>query len=82
MAEVWAHPQFAACGRWRTVGTPGGDIQALLPPATLSGVSVGSPLQGAADLVAPLVLCERMEGPAMQTVSSNDCEWQYQGIAA
>ena len=38
MAEVWAHPQFAARGRWRTVGTPGGDIQALLPPATLSGM--------------------------------------------
>ncbi|OYY92651.1 MAG: CoA transferase, partial [Polaromonas sp. 28-63-22] len=32
MAEVWAHPQLQARGRWQTVGSPAGDIPALLPP--------------------------------------------------
>ena len=32
MAGVWAHPQLAARERWQTVGTPAGDIPALLPP--------------------------------------------------
>lgn len=35
--DVWAHPQFQARRRWREVATPKGPIQALLPPATLSG---------------------------------------------
>jgi formyl-CoA transferase len=29
---------LAARDRWRTVGTPGGDIRALLPPANLTNV--------------------------------------------
>ncbi|MBI5276476.1 MAG: CoA transferase [Burkholderiales bacterium] len=32
MAGVWAHPQLKARNRWRTVGSPSGDIPALLPP--------------------------------------------------
>ncbi len=32
MAGVWAHPQLAARERWHTVGSPAGDIPALLPP--------------------------------------------------
>ena len=32
MAEVWAHPQLKARGRWQPVGSPGGEIPALLPP--------------------------------------------------
>jgi itaconate CoA-transferase len=32
MADVWAHPQLQARGRWTEVGTPGGAIPALLPP--------------------------------------------------
>jgi itaconate CoA-transferase len=32
MAGLWAHPQLKARGRWQTVGTPVGDIPALLPP--------------------------------------------------
>ncbi len=32
MAEVWAHPQLKARQRWQTVGSPAGDIPALLPP--------------------------------------------------
>ena len=32
MADVWAHPQLKARQRWQTVGSPAGDIPALLPP--------------------------------------------------
>ena len=38
VAEFLDHPVLAARGRWRAVGTPGGDIRALLPPANLSDV--------------------------------------------
>ncbi|MDO5290137.1 MAG: CaiB/BaiF CoA-transferase family protein [Pseudomonadota bacterium] len=36
MAGLWAHPQLAARARWRQVGTPAGDIPALLPPGRSS----------------------------------------------
>lgn len=32
MAGVWAHPQLKARQRWQAVGSPAGDIPALLPP--------------------------------------------------
>mgnify|MGYP000524475426 FL=1 len=32
MEGLWAHPQLAARERWQTVGSPAGDIPALLPP--------------------------------------------------
>ncbi len=32
MAEVWVHPQLQARERWQNVGSPAGDIPALLPP--------------------------------------------------
>lgn len=32
MAGVWAHAQLRARQRWRSVGSPAGDIPALLPP--------------------------------------------------
>jgi itaconate CoA-transferase len=32
MAGLWSHPQLKARERWRQVGTPAGDIPALLPP--------------------------------------------------
>ncbi len=35
--EVWQHPQLKARERWRDIGSPVGEIPALLPPATLSG---------------------------------------------
>jgi len=37
MADVWAHPQLQARGRWTEVGTPAGAIPALLPPGMLHG---------------------------------------------
>ena len=36
MEEFWSHPQLAARGRWREVGSPAGRLQALLPPFNLS----------------------------------------------
>jgi itaconate CoA-transferase len=33
MAGLWSHPQLQARERWRTVGTPAGEVPALLPPA-------------------------------------------------
>ncbi len=34
MAEVWAHPQLKARGRWTDVGSPQGALPALLPPGS------------------------------------------------
>ncbi len=34
MAGLWAHPQLAARGRWREVGSPAGPLPALLPPGS------------------------------------------------
>ena len=36
MAGLWAHQQLSARQRWRTVGTPAGDVPALLPPGVNS----------------------------------------------
>ncbi len=35
--EFAGHPQLAARDRWREVDTPGGPVQALLPPVTVPG---------------------------------------------
>jgi crotonobetainyl-CoA:carnitine CoA-transferase CaiB-like acyl-CoA transferase len=35
--EFADHPQLAARDRWREVDTPGGPVQALLPPVTVPG---------------------------------------------
>jgi itaconate CoA-transferase len=38
VAEVWAHPQLQARGRWTEVSTQAGRIPALKPPAMLRGM--------------------------------------------
>jgi formyl-CoA transferase len=38
VAGLLDHPVLAGRDRWRKVGTPGGEVQALLPPADLGGV--------------------------------------------
>jgi crotonobetainyl-CoA:carnitine CoA-transferase CaiB-like acyl-CoA transferase len=38
MQEFWEHPQLAARGRWRKVGSPAGQIDALKPPANIEGM--------------------------------------------
>jgi crotonobetainyl-CoA:carnitine CoA-transferase CaiB-like acyl-CoA transferase len=42
MAEVWAHPQLKARGRWTEVGSPQGPLPAMLPPGSWGG-EAGSP---------------------------------------
>jgi itaconate CoA-transferase len=42
-ADLASHPQLRARNRWRTVGTPGGEIEALLPPVEVAG---GDPVMG------------------------------------
>lgn len=37
MADFVQHPQLAARGRWRDVGSPVGNLPALLPPTNLEG---------------------------------------------
>ena len=34
MKDVWAHPQLKARNRWKQVGSPVGELPALIPPAT------------------------------------------------
>lgn len=36
--DVWEHVQFSARDRWREINTPGGTVQALLPPFTFTDV--------------------------------------------
>ncbi|AXB44709.1 CaiB/BaiF CoA transferase family protein [Amycolatopsis albispora] len=36
MAEVWAHPQLAARGRWHEVGTPAGPVPSLALPGLVT----------------------------------------------
>jgi crotonobetainyl-CoA:carnitine CoA-transferase CaiB-like acyl-CoA transferase len=36
MADLWAHPQLQARERWVTVGSPAGELPALLPPGKQS----------------------------------------------
>lgn len=36
MADLWQHPQLQARQRWRPVGTPAGEVPALLPPGVNS----------------------------------------------
>ncbi|KAA0120049.1 CaiB/BaiF CoA-transferase family protein [Mycolicibacterium sp. P9-22] len=40
-SEVIAHPHLKARDRWRQVGTPKGEIAALLPPPVISGLELG-----------------------------------------
>ncbi|EJN07625.1 CaiB/BaiF CoA-transferase family protein [Herbaspirillum sp. YR522] len=44
MHDVWAHPQLRARNRWVRVGTPMGEIAALLPPgvANADGAQMGA----------------------------------------
>jgi crotonobetainyl-CoA:carnitine CoA-transferase CaiB-like acyl-CoA transferase len=35
--DLFSHPQLVARDRWQRVGTPGGEIGALLPPAEIEG---------------------------------------------
>ncbi len=41
MAGLWAHPQLQARERWRSVGSPEGDIPDLLPPGRSNAFDYG-----------------------------------------
>jgi len=38
MQEFWVHPQLAARKRWRKVGSPAGELDALAPPFNIDGM--------------------------------------------
>ncbi|KVH73556.1 CoA-transferase [Burkholderia cepacia] len=40
VGDLWTHPQLHARGRFRTVGSQAGELQALLPPATIDSFDV------------------------------------------
>lgn len=40
VGDLWTHPQLHARGRFRTVGSPAGELKALLPPATIDSFDV------------------------------------------
>jgi itaconate CoA-transferase len=46
MTEFGDHPQLRARDRWRTVHTPEGEIEALLPPVTASWTPAMGPVPG------------------------------------
>lgn len=39
-AELFEHPQLLDRDRWRPVGSPGGEVRALLPPVTMADTDV------------------------------------------
>jgi crotonobetainyl-CoA:carnitine CoA-transferase CaiB-like acyl-CoA transferase len=46
MADVWAHPQLTARGRWHEVGTPVGPVPALAPPGLVDPAPRMDPVPG------------------------------------
>jgi itaconate CoA-transferase len=65
--ELTSHPQLRARGRWRPVGTPGGDIDALLPPVQVTGQQ---PAMGAVPALGEhteAIRAEFASGPAAGT---------------
>lgn len=61
--EFTRHPQLRARGRWRRVSTPGGDIDALLPPVETAGQE---PLMGPVPALGEHTEAIRAEFPAAQ----------------
>ena len=50
LEQFLAHPQLAARGRWRDVGSPVGPLRALVPPVTIENVEpVMGPVPGVGD---------------------------------
>ncbi|WP_174913425.1 CaiB/BaiF CoA transferase family protein [Burkholderia diffusa] len=40
VSDLWTHPQLHARARFRTIDSPAGELQALLPPATIDSFDV------------------------------------------
>lgn len=69
--QLILHPQLRARGRWRTVRTPGGDIDALLPP-----VQVGQrPVMGPVPALGERTEAARAEFGAAVTTGTPAGRW-------
>lgn len=55
MAEVWAHPQLAARGRWHEVGTPAGPVPALAPPGLVDPAPRMDPVPALGEHTRPIL---------------------------
>jgi len=62
MAEVWAHPQLAARGRWHQVDTPTGPVPALAPPGLVDAAPRMDPVPALGEHTRP-ILAELGYGP-------------------
>ena len=55
MADVWAHPQLAARGRWHEVGTPAGPVPALAPPGLVDPAPRMDPVPALGEHTRPIL---------------------------
>ena len=55
MAEVWAHPQLAARGRWHQVDTPAGPVPALAPPGLVDPAPRMDPVPALGEHTRPIL---------------------------
>jgi len=75
-ADLASHPQLAGRDRWREVATPGGPVQALLPPVTVPGREAAMGAVPAAGEHSQAIRAELglAEVPAMTNLSSADSQ--------
>ena len=55
MADVWAHPQLAARGRWHEVATPAGPVPALAPPGLVDPAPRMDPVPALGEHTRPIL---------------------------
>ena len=55
MADVWAHPQLAARGRWHEVSTPAGPVPALAPPGVVDPAPRMDPVPALGEHTRPIL---------------------------
>ena len=55
MADVWAHPQLAARGRWHQVGTPAGPVPSLAPPGLVDPAPRMDPVPALGEHTRPIL---------------------------
>jgi crotonobetainyl-CoA:carnitine CoA-transferase CaiB-like acyl-CoA transferase len=55
MADVWAHPQLAARGRWHQVDTPAGPVPALAPPGLVDPAPRMDPVPALGEHTRPIL---------------------------
>jgi crotonobetainyl-CoA:carnitine CoA-transferase CaiB-like acyl-CoA transferase len=55
MADVWAHPQLAARGRWHEIGTPAGPVPALALPGLVDPAPRMDPVPALGEHTRPIL---------------------------